>query len=213
MPFTKGDPNCNRKGRPKKGLALNDVIEESSRETVLDGDGKRRERLHVLVNRMWDMALAGDGTMAKYLVDRLGGKPTEKILTGNMDVTETPQWEMMLNLMIRLGKKHPEIENDIDEIFNVMDDPEGSSGVFDKTIKMGSGRDTECGPEVGEEADNMQLSPAVGEVDNDSDKGPVPGKVPTKEPDTGSVTNGETKPGAVPENISIVEPGPKAGKK
>jgi len=79
MPFTKGDPNINRNGRPKKGFALNEAIEKASRKTIRDDDGKRRKRLAVLADTMWNIALKGDVTMLKYLADRLGGKPTEKV--------------------------------------------------------------------------------------------------------------------------------------
>ena len=84
MPFMKDDPNINRKGRPKKGFALNEAIEKASRKTVRDDDGKRRKRLAVLADTMWNIALKGDVTMLKYLADRLGGKPTEKVeVSGN----------------------------------------------------------------------------------------------------------------------------------
>ena len=79
MPFTKDDPNINRKGRPRKGFAFNEAIEKAGRKTVEGPDGKRKARYRLLAEKLWDLALNGDIQVAKYLSDRIGGKPTEKV--------------------------------------------------------------------------------------------------------------------------------------
>ena len=70
-----GNPN----GRPRKGNTLNEILEKDGKRLIDDEDGKRRSRLKVLSRRLWDLALSKDITAIKYVCDRLGGRPTEKV--------------------------------------------------------------------------------------------------------------------------------------
>lgn len=56
----------NKKGRPKKGQAVTDLL----RETV-----DKQE----LVDKLIELAMKGDIQALKYAVDRMDGKPTETV--------------------------------------------------------------------------------------------------------------------------------------
>ena len=76
MPFVKGDPNINRKGRPKKGHTFTDAL----RDAV-----DKQELAAVLV----EMALQKKDIAAlKYIYDRIDGTPTQTI---NQTVMNLPE--------------------------------------------------------------------------------------------------------------------------
>jgi hypothetical protein len=77
-PFKPDDPRINRKGRPKKGNALTDILREMA-DTYLDDKVAMKDALS---KKLWDMAIDGDITAIKYIFDRIDGAPiaTTKII-------------------------------------------------------------------------------------------------------------------------------------
>ena len=78
--FTSGDPRQNRKGRPKKGTALTDILnlklDEKSESGIM-----RRE---IVAEKLITLAEGGDVVALKYIFDRTDGRPKESIdLTDN----------------------------------------------------------------------------------------------------------------------------------
>ena len=73
--FTSGDPRQNRKGRPKKGQALTDIL--NMKLDVKNESGKLRRE--IIAEKLIALAEAGDVTALKYLFDRCEGKPMESV--------------------------------------------------------------------------------------------------------------------------------------
>jgi len=69
MPFVKGDPRINRKGRPRTGLSLAELARELAeiRDVTLP-DGKKIERKRALLERMWRDALSGNTAAQSNLI-------------------------------------------------------------------------------------------------------------------------------------------------
>jgi len=83
-PFEKNDPRINRKGRPKKGECMTDILNWAldQKRKITDGEtGKEKSLLlrHVLVKKLVTLAEGGDLAALKYVIDRLDGKPKESI--------------------------------------------------------------------------------------------------------------------------------------
>ncbi|OGJ38861.1 MAG: hypothetical protein A2383_02570 [Candidatus Pacebacteria bacterium RIFOXYB1_FULL_39_46] len=76
MPFTKNDPNINRAGRPHKGRAWSEVIEEVS-ERVDDKSGKNYKQL--VAEALFNRAISGDITAIKEIGDRIDGKAKQQM--------------------------------------------------------------------------------------------------------------------------------------
>jgi hypothetical protein len=72
MAFEKNDPRINRRGRPRKGAALTDILNYMLDQK--DEIGKLRRE--AVAEKLITLALAGDVPALRYLVDRLDGKPT-----------------------------------------------------------------------------------------------------------------------------------------
>jgi type II secretory pathway component GspD/PulD (secretin) len=77
--FTKGDPRINRRGRPKKGAALTDIL--SFKLDQKNDDGKLRRE--VIAEKLIAMAEAGDMAALRYVIDRLDGRPKETVEVEN----------------------------------------------------------------------------------------------------------------------------------
>ena len=80
MAFKKGDPNINRKGRPKKAESLTEQLRDymKGKITVKEGDKQRTDEVHTLfIERVVRQALNGDTVCMKYIWDRLEGTPTQ----------------------------------------------------------------------------------------------------------------------------------------
>jgi len=87
-PFTKNDPRINRRGRPRKGKSLTDILGKHLRKRGEKGaDGKygasNKDRLAAA---LIDLALVNKDIHAiKYIMDRIDGKPRESVkLTGEV---------------------------------------------------------------------------------------------------------------------------------
>ena len=84
-PFEKNDPRINRKGRPKKGESMTDILNWAldQKRTIKDsGTGEEKSLLlrHVLAEKLISKAVDdGDVAAIKYIYDRLDGRPKESI--------------------------------------------------------------------------------------------------------------------------------------
>ena len=78
-PFEKNDKRINRRGRPKRGQALSDIL--NYKLDQVDTCGKLRRE--VVAEKLIEVALAGDIAALRYIFDRTCGKPRESVeLTG-----------------------------------------------------------------------------------------------------------------------------------
>jgi hypothetical protein len=75
MPFRKNDSRINRRGRPKKGQALTDILNYKLDQR--DGSGKLQRE--ALAEKLIDLALGGDITAIRYVMDRVDGRPKETV--------------------------------------------------------------------------------------------------------------------------------------
>jgi hypothetical protein len=84
-PFEKNDPRINRKGRPKKGECMTDILNwalDQERKIKDDKTGKEKTLLlrHALAEKLISKAVDdGDVAAIKYIYDRLDGRPKESI--------------------------------------------------------------------------------------------------------------------------------------
>jgi hypothetical protein len=76
MPFKKGDKNINKKGRPRKGMSFKDEIRAQADELLMQGD---LNTLQALVRVLFKKAGSGDLKAIEMLMDRLDGKPTQRV--------------------------------------------------------------------------------------------------------------------------------------
>jgi hypothetical protein len=85
LPFEKNDPRINRKGRPKKGECMTDILNWAldQKRQITDGEtGKEKSLLlrHLLAEKLISKAVdEGDVAAIKYIYDRLDGKPKETV--------------------------------------------------------------------------------------------------------------------------------------
>lgn len=82
--------NINKNGRPRKGMAMSDILKE-----YLDEDGaKDKTRKEILIEKLYKMATNEDIAALKYIMDRVLGKPKEQIETDNKtDLNIKIEWE------------------------------------------------------------------------------------------------------------------------
>lgn len=77
-PFEKGDPRINREGRPK-GAGIS-IVTELKRRLSEVPEGKKSSYLQLLIQQILDKAIQeGDTQMIRDMIDRVDGKPTQKI--------------------------------------------------------------------------------------------------------------------------------------
>ena len=76
MPFSKGDPNINRAGRPKKGESLPDLLEKILAENK---DGSEFDKREALCRKMMELAFDGESWALREVFDRLYGKPKQVV--------------------------------------------------------------------------------------------------------------------------------------
>ncbi len=71
VPGVSGNPS----GRPKKQYSLTSMLREKGEAILPDG----RTRADALAEKIWQLAEEGDRIMAQYLIDRMDGKPKERV--------------------------------------------------------------------------------------------------------------------------------------
>jgi hypothetical protein len=91
-PFEKGDARINRRGRPKKGQALTDILNYKLDQR--DGSGKLQRE--AVAEKLIALALEGDLSAIRYVTDRVDGKPRETVNLENTAV-ETKLMEVFSN--------------------------------------------------------------------------------------------------------------------
>ena len=91
-----GNPN----GRPKKGKTLTDILEKHGKKCVDDGAGKNRARKELLAEMLWKQAIEEkDITAAKYIFDRIDGRPVETIKQTNIYQDDNPVYDMLKQIV------------------------------------------------------------------------------------------------------------------
>lgn len=81
--------NINRNGRPKRGWAWNELIEDAVNETAKNAEGKELAIKQIVVKRLVKMAAEGDMTAIREIINRMDGmpvQPNESDVKGNIDV-------------------------------------------------------------------------------------------------------------------------------
>lgn len=97
MPFVKGDPRINRKGRPPKGRAFTELLAKA---------GKRNGRDKTFVDNLWTLATEGEVilggrtirvqdagdivALAKMLLAQIDGPPPQRLEHSGPDGSEIP---------------------------------------------------------------------------------------------------------------------------
>ena len=88
--FDKRKNDINRNGRPKKGMAITDILIEYLEET--DKDNKTKKE--ILIEKLYAMAKKEDLAALKYIIDRVDGKPKEKHeIESESDMKIKIEWE------------------------------------------------------------------------------------------------------------------------
>jgi hypothetical protein len=91
-PFEKGDARINRRGRPKKGQALTDILNYKLDQR--DGSGKLQRE--AVAEKLITLALEGDMSAIRYVMDRVDGRPKETVSLENTAI-ETKLMEIFNN--------------------------------------------------------------------------------------------------------------------
>ncbi len=77
MAFKKGDPRINRKGRPKKGRTIPDLLRRIGDE--IHDEETRVTKYEAMCQTAWEQAIKGDTSARTFIADRTEGKPIERI--------------------------------------------------------------------------------------------------------------------------------------
>jgi len=75
MKFGEGQPT-DHGGRPRKANSLTAMLREYGDGVVVEGGPTRAQ---ALAAAMWKAALEGDRQFAMYIIDRMDGKPKERV--------------------------------------------------------------------------------------------------------------------------------------
>jgi len=89
MPFSKGDPNINRKGRPKKGNSFAEILRQVGEEEV-----QGMSKTEAISRKLWAEASKGEAWAIREIMDRIDGKPTQKV-ESTVDNTINVQHEVI----------------------------------------------------------------------------------------------------------------------
>ena len=79
MPFSKGDPNINRAGRPKKGQSIKELLRDRIDVVEQDGTTRAQKIVEILSTKATD----GDLKAIEMVLDRIDGKPNQHITSEN----------------------------------------------------------------------------------------------------------------------------------
>jgi hypothetical protein len=86
MPFTPGQSG-NPRGRPRKNKTLTDLLSKYRDAKIEKGEYKGMKAKDALIREIWRCAIFDkDMVAAKYIFDRLDGKPAENINLGNTPI-------------------------------------------------------------------------------------------------------------------------------
>jgi hypothetical protein len=81
MPFTPGQSG-NPRGRPRKNKTLTDLLSKYRNAKIEEGKYKGMKAQDALIKEIWRCAIFDrDMVAAKYIFDRLDGKPVETLRT------------------------------------------------------------------------------------------------------------------------------------
>jgi len=75
--FASHPENINRNGRPKRGWAWNELIEDAVNETVKNQAGEELEVKKLVVKRLVKMASEGDLQAIREIINRMDGMPVQ----------------------------------------------------------------------------------------------------------------------------------------
>jgi hypothetical protein len=90
-PFVKDDPRINRSGRPKKGMALTDIL--NYKLDLVHKAGKLKRE--AIAEKLIEVALEGDVTALRYIYDRVDGRPVQTAVVEMQDISEETKKRMM----------------------------------------------------------------------------------------------------------------------
>ena len=80
--FVRGDPRINRKGRPKKGQSMTEILSYKL-DQKNDAGLLRRE---AIAGKLISMAENGDLPAIRYICDRLDGRPRETVSVSDSSI-------------------------------------------------------------------------------------------------------------------------------
>ena len=80
--------NINRNGRPKRGWAWNELIEDAVNESLKNEEGNEIEIKKLVVKRLVKMAAEGDIQAIKEIMNRMDGMPVQPNVSANVNVDE-----------------------------------------------------------------------------------------------------------------------------
>lgn len=76
LKFGQGQPT-DHGGRPKKAYSITQMIRDAGERVVDEATGLTRAQ--VLAETIWGLAEGGDRQLAQYIIDRMDGKPKERV--------------------------------------------------------------------------------------------------------------------------------------
>jgi hypothetical protein len=80
--FEKNPQNINRKGRPKKGQAITEILKGMLDQELEDGTTKK----HLFAQKVLELALKGNESMIKLVFQYIDGMPINKVESGRGQV-------------------------------------------------------------------------------------------------------------------------------
>jgi len=109
MPFTKGDPNINRNGRPKKDQTLTDIAREYlDSKYKVPGTDKEITRKEVLVAKVFSLTMRGSESAARLIWNYIDGMPKQSMEIYN---EKDAEWLEILKQQINEAKRKAEGNN------------------------------------------------------------------------------------------------------
>lgn len=79
-PFKKGQSG-NPAGRPKKGSAIADILNDIGNETIVIKDGKEITKRQAVLYKVYEHAVKGESWAVNFIADRTEGKALERVQT------------------------------------------------------------------------------------------------------------------------------------
>ena len=76
--FDKRPQDINRKGRPKKGRALTELMREYLNREITDKDGNNVKYKELFIQQVLKKAIAGDPVYAKLVMNYIDGMPKQQ---------------------------------------------------------------------------------------------------------------------------------------